>query len=213
MIALRHFLAQPMPQGNIGLCRWYIPALLSFSHLLQLQPLLHQIQLNMLRLFLIQPLIMPFYPKINFFVKTPTGDRLIFLEPSLNAVNFCSYNLRPCGPFRLLKSSISSKWFRPKKYFGTFRHFGCPRGKTFLDRSKDRWPLMIFIKVHFAATGIPSCWKWPLIRWLINQRWERWKKTKKTQKNPWRSFFSEKCQQEKVLRIFSSIRMQNFKTF
>ena len=200
-----------MPQGNIGLCMWYIPALLSFSCLLQLQPVLHQIQLNMLRVILIQPLNMPYYPKINFFVTTPTGDWLIFLEPPLNADNFCPYNLRPCGPFRLLKSTISSKWFKQKKYFGTFRHFWCPRGKIFLDRSKDRWPLMIFIKVHFAATGIPSCWKWPLIRWLINQRWERWEKTKKTLKKPWRAFFSEKCQQEKVLRICSFSCVQSFK--
>ena len=87
---------------------------------------------------------------------SPTGERITFLEPPLDADNVWPYCPRPCGPFRLLKSSIWSKWFSQKNNFGTFRHFGFPRGEIFLDRSKDRWPLMIFIKVHFASTGFPS---------------------------------------------------------
>ena len=138
---------------------------------------------------------------------SPTGEQITFLEPPLDADNFWPYCPRPCGPFRLLKSSIWSKWFSQKNNFGTFRHFGFPRGKIFSDRSKDRWPLMIFIKVNFAATGFPSWWKWPLIRSLINQRW---KKPKKTQKNPTKWIFPEKRQQEKVLRICSSICVQIF---
>ena len=154
---------------------------------------------------------MPKLQKINFFLMSPAGKRISFLEPPLDADNFWPYCPRPCGPFRLLKSSIWSKWFSQKNKFGTFRHFGCPRGEIFLDRSKDRWPLMIFIKVHFAATGSPSWWKWPLIRSLINQRWKKMKKTKKTQKNPTKWIFLEKRQQKKVLKFLRWSHMQSFR--
>ena len=142
---------------------------------------------------------------------SPTGERITFLEPPLDAENVWPYCPRPCGPFRLLKSSIWSKWFSQKNNFGTFRHFGFPRGEIFLDRSKDRWPLMIFIKVHFAATGFPSWWKWPLIWSLINQRWTKMKKTKKTQKNPTKWIFLEKRQQKKVLKFLRWSHMQSFR--
>ena len=142
---------------------------------------------------------------------SPTGERITFLEPPLDADNFWPYCPRPCGPFRLLKSSIWSKWFSQKNNFGTFRHFGFPRGEIFLDRSKDRWPLMIFIKVHFAATGFPSWWKWPLIWSLINQRWTKMKKTKKTQKNPTKWIFLEKRQQKKILKFLRWSHMQSFR--
>ena len=151
--------------------------------------------------FITRSVIMPKLQKINFFLMSPTGERITFLEPPLDADNFWPYCPRPCGPFRLLKSSIWSKWFSQKNNFGTFRHFGFPRGEIFSDRSKDRWPLMIFIKVHFAATGFPSWWKWPLIWSLINQRWKKMKKTKKTQKNPTKWIFLEKRQQKKVLKF------------
>ena len=142
---------------------------------------------------------------------SPTGKRITFLEPPLDADNFWPYCPRPCGPFRLLKSSICSKWFSQKNNFGTFRHFGFPRGEIFSDRSKDRWPLMIFIKVHFAATGFPSWWKWPLIRSLINQRWKKMKKNKKTQKNPTKWIFLEKRQQKKTLKFLRWSHMQSFR--
>ena len=154
---------------------------------------------------------MPKLPKTNFFLMSPAGERITFLEPPLDADTFWPYCPRPCGPFRLLKSSIWSKWFSQKNKFGTFRHFGCPRGEIFLDRSKDRWPLMIFIKVHFAATGFPSWWKWPLIRSLINQRWKKMKKTKKTQKNPTKWIFLEKRQQKKILKFLRLSHMQSFR--
>ena len=142
---------------------------------------------------------------------SPTGEQITFLEPPLDADNIWPYCPRPCGPFRLLKSSIWSKWFSQKNNFGTFRHFGFPRGEIFLDRSKDRWPLMIFIKVHFAATGFPSWWKWPLIWSLINQRWTKMKKTKKTQKNPTKWIFLEKRQQKKILNFLRWSHMQSFR--
>ena len=142
---------------------------------------------------------------------SPTGERITFLEPPLDADNVWPYCPRPCGPFRLLKSSIWSKWFSQKNNFGTFRHFGFPRGEIFLDRSKDRWPLMIFIKVHFAATGFPSWWKWPLIWSLINQRWTKMKKTKKTQKNPTKWIFLEKRQKKKILKFLRWSHMQSFR--
>ena len=154
---------------------------------------------------------MPKLPKINFFLMSPAGERITFLEPPLDADNFWPYCPRPCGPFRLLKSSIWSKWFSQKNKFGTFRHFGCPRGEIFLDRSKDRWPLTIFIKMHFAATGFPSWWKWPLIRSLINQRWKKMKKTKKTQKNPTKWIFLEKRQRKKILKFLRWSHMQSFR--
>ena len=142
---------------------------------------------------------------------SPTGERITFLEPPLDADNVWPHCPRPCGPFRLLKSSIWSKWFSQKNNFGTFRHFGFPRGKIFLDRSKDRWPLMIFIKVHFVATGFPSWWKWPLIWSLINQRWTKMKKTKKTQKNPTKWIFLEKRQQKKIPKFLRWSHMQSFR--
>ena len=145
---------------------------------------------------------MPKLQKINFFLMSPAGKRISFLEPPLDADNFWPYCPRPCGPFRLLKSSIWSKWFSQKNNFGTFRHFGFPRGEIFLDRSKDRWPLMIFIKVHFAATGFPSWWKWPLIRSLINQRWKRWKKPKKRKKTLQNEFSWKNVSRKKFLNFW-----------
>ena len=97
-----------------------------------------------------------------------------------------------------------------KKIFGTFWHYRCPLGEFFLDRWIDRWPLMIFIKVFCVAICNASQWKWPLNLWVINHEL---KKPKKTQKNLWWTFFSKKCQQEKVLRICSSICVQSFIQF
>ena len=148
--------------------------------------------------FITRSVIMPKLQKINFFLMSPTGERITFLKPPLDADNFWPYCPRPCGPFRLLKSSIWSKWFSQKKYFGTFRHFGFPRGKFFrtVRKTVDRWwisqkctlPLRAFLH------GENGLW---FGHWLIKDE-KRWKKTKKTQKNPTKWIFLEKRQQKKI---------------
>ena len=173
--------------------------------------MLHHIQLKVIQLFLIQSLIMTYTPKnqlfsdvsyrwTNYIFGTPIGcwQFLALLSETVRTV--------PATQIINLIKVIQSK-----NNFGTFRHFGFPRGEIFLDRSKDRWPLMIFIKVHFAATGFPSWWKWPLIWSLINQRWTKMKKTKKTQKNPTKWIFLEKRQQKKILKFLRWSHMQSFR--
>ena len=159
--------------------------------------MLHHIQLKVIQLFLIQSLIMTYTPKnqlfsdvshrwTNYIFGTPIGcwQFLTLLSETVRTV--------PAAQIINLIKVIQSK-----KIFWHFSALWFPPGEIFSDRSKDRWPLMNFTKVHFAATGFPSWWKWPLIRSLINQRWKKMKKNQKNAKKPYKMNFPGKTSAEK----------------
>ena len=141
MIALRHLAAQGKPHGNIALCMWHIPALLSFSRLLQLQPLLHQIKLNMLRVFLIQPLNMPYYPKIDFLLQLLQVTDLYFWNRhwtlTIFALTIWDRADRSCCSNQQFLQNDSDQ----KNILALFGTLDAPGGKFFwtVRKTVDRW--------------------------------------------------------------------------